>query len=277
VGLSVSGVDGGPKGVIYTGAYIGFAGAVYTDGPNAEVLSTMVPLCVPETEIELRTQAARHFGAFKKAVISLRQYYTHDLEKGLDSKLDPRYPYKRSYKSLQDSTECGFEYMKAIDGGKLIFMATTEKKEIVCVKFSRTYSQEAQTICASMGCAPKVRGFEQVAGGWYMVVMDYIGEEYGALGYPSGALYELMKPKLIELHQRGYVHGDLRDTNVMVRKEGKPGVMMIDFEWSGRIGEVRYPMYVNREEKLRRPEGAVDGELILAEHDVHMLDVMFER
>jgi hypothetical protein len=62
---------------------------------------------------------------------------------------------------------------------------------------------------------------------------------------------------------------------VMVRKEGKPGVMMIDFEWLGRIGEVRYPMYVNQEPELCRPEGAVDGELILAEHDVEMLDIMF--
>ena len=261
--------------MISTGAYIGFAGAVYTDGPNAEVLTTMVPLCVPETEIELRTQAARHFGGFKKAVTLLQQYYTHDLPKGLDSKRDPRYPYKCSYKSLHDSTECGFEYVKAMDGGTLIFMARTEKNERVCVKFSRSYSQEAQSICASMGCAPELRGFERVAGGWYMIVMDYIGEEYGAFGYPSAVLYELMKPKLIELHQRGYVHGDLRDTNVMVRKEGKPGVMMIDFEWSGRIGQVRYPMYVNREPELCRPEGAVDGELILAEHDVEMLDIMF--
>ena len=40
------------------GAHIGFSGAVYTDGPSAEVLSVTLPLCVPETNVEIRTLAA---------------------------------------------------------------------------------------------------------------------------------------------------------------------------------------------------------------------------
>ena len=45
----------------------------------------------------------------------------------------------------------------------------------------------------------------------------------------------------------------------------------MDFDWSGEIGEVRYSMNVNRGPGLRRPKGALDGELILADHDIEIL------
>jgi hypothetical protein len=68
------------------------------------------------------------------------------------------------------------------------------------------------------------------------------------------------------------VHGDVRDANVMVKKD-RSGWKLVDFDWSGKIGQVRYPMNVNHE--LRRPEGANDGNLILADHDIEMLDYLF--
>ena len=43
-----------------------------------------------------------------------------------------------------------------------------------------------------------------------------------------------------------YVHGNLRDTNLMVRKNGVPEMMPFDFDWVGEIGKVRYPVNVNR-------------------------------
>ena len=65
--------------------HIVFAGAVYTDGPSAEVLSVILPLCVPETNVKLRTLAARHFGALKKAVFSLSQCYNQKSSSSLHS------------------------------------------------------------------------------------------------------------------------------------------------------------------------------------------------
>ena len=65
------------------GAHVGFAGAVYTDGPSAEVLSVTLLLCIPETDVELRTLAARHFGALKKAVFSLSQCYNQNSPENL--------------------------------------------------------------------------------------------------------------------------------------------------------------------------------------------------
>jgi len=57
----------------------------------------------------------------------------------------------------------------------------------------------------------------------------------------------------------------------MVRKDGKPGFMLLDFDWSGLVGEARYPMNVFKSKDIWRPEAASDGELIKPEHDLAML------
>jgi hypothetical protein len=54
-------------------------------------------------------------------------------------------------------------------------------------------------------------------------------------------------------------------------------MMLFDFEWSGEIGKVRYPMNVGRGPGLERPAGVIDGELILADHDMDMLQIMFRN
>jgi len=78
--------------------------------------------------------------------------------------------------------------------------------------------------------------------------------------------------KIGEFHQHHYVHGDIRDANVMVRNDsaGEAGFMWVDFDRAGTIGKVRYPSNINITE-VRRPEGVLDGELIIAEHDMKML------
>jgi serine/threonine protein kinase len=83
--------------------------------------------------------------------------------------------------------------------------------------------------------------------------------------------------KFVSLHQECLVHGDIRDTNIMVEKDGSPRILLVDFDWSGKIGETRYPMNIYRGKRLWRPAGAKDGQLILAEHDIQMLDAMFPQ
>ena len=78
----------------------------------------------------------------------------------------------------------------------------------------------------------------------------------------------------MSLHQAGYVHGDIRATNIMVKKSGEKGMMLLDFDWAGAIGEIQYPMNVNITD-IRRPEGAIDKQLVLAEHDMAMIVYMF--
>jgi serine/threonine protein kinase len=124
-----------------------------------------------------------------------------------------------------------------------------------------------------LGFAPGLRGFTNIGGGWFMVVMDFIDDGYQLLDDSPvmDSFVSEVREKVISLHQAGYVHGDIRTTNIMVKKSRQPGIFLIDFDWAGVIGEVRYPMNVNVED-IRRPDGAIDNELILAEHDIAMVD-----
>lgn len=92
-----------------------------------------------------------------------------------------------------------------------------------------------------------------------MVVMDLLGDDYDLLSDVGdrAPFCKKLKTETVELHQRGFVHGDIRPTNIMVKKSGESGIMLLDFDWAGAIGEARYPMNVNMQD-IQRPEGAVD-------------------
>ena len=47
------------------------------------------------------------------------------------------------------------------------------------------------------------------------------------------------------LHERNYVHGDLRATNVLVSNDGD--VRIVDFNWAGKSDHVYYPKSLNPE------------------------------
>ena len=61
-----------------------------------------------------------------------------------------------------------------------------------------------------------------------------------------------------------------------MKKNGSPGIMLVDFDWAGVIGEVRYPMNVNNVD-IKRPDGAHDNELVVAQHDMLMIDLCLSR
>ncbi|KAI5990877.1 hypothetical protein F5J12DRAFT_897672 [Pisolithus orientalis] len=50
---------------------------------------------------------------------------------------------------------------------------------------------------------------------------------------PPPLVFERIRTRLDELHQQGYVHGD--------------EFMFVDFDWAGKIGEVRYPLNHDRD------------------------------
>jgi serine/threonine protein kinase len=160
-----------------------------------------------------------------------------------------------------------------MDDSKLLF-AAAEDSEKICIKFVRHYSKEVHAFCASKGFAPTLKGFEELAGGWRMIVMEMIGEDYFRLSDSPRPYshYEDIRERLTCLHQENYVHDDVRNTNILVKKDGVEGFKLVDFDWSGRIGHVRYPMNVYRGSRLWRPPEAEDGQLIMADHDIEMLN-----
>jgi RIO-like serine/threonine protein kinase len=55
---------------------------------------------------------------------------------------------------------------------------------------------------------------------------------------PPYSHYHDIIRKLTSLHQENYVHGDIRNTNIMMKKDGNQGFKLVDFDW--------YPMNVYR-------------------------------
>jgi tRNA A-37 threonylcarbamoyl transferase component Bud32 len=83
--------------------------------------------------------------------------------------------------------------------------------------------------------------------------------------------------ELARFHDAGYVHGDIRDTNILVDINSLASdyaenvkVHLIDFDWAGKAGEVKYPIGVNIK-SVKRPDGVGDGALITKDHDKAMV------
>jgi len=56
-------------------------------------------------------------------------------------------------------------------------------------------------------------------------------------------MYKAVKEALALFHKDGYVHGDLRETNIMVKRdrvdsEGLGDIILIDFDWAGKENTV---------------------------------------
>jgi hypothetical protein len=183
--------------------------------------------------------------------------------------------------------------MDNIFPGRMIFSAIlqsdsdedamqVEDEKLLFIKFVQQYSEKAHDYCASQGCSPRLLGYETLAGGWIMVVMEavdvsvYLPFVKSGLLSPTFPADRELRPavaRLVEgLHNEGYVHGDLRDANLLVSTDGRQEsmFMLVDFDWAGMAGVVKYPANVSRI-GIRRPEGAVDGQLIEKAHDLEML------
>lgn len=75
----------------------------------------------------------------------------------------------------------------------------------------------------------------------YVVIMDMFWDLLGAVS--EAAIGELRRAIDI-LHDNGFVHGDLRRPNVLIQNDQ---VKLIDFDWSGKEGEVKYPETMSME------------------------------
>ncbi|THH28240.1 hypothetical protein EUX98_g5954 [Antrodiella citrinella] len=88
-----------------------------------------------------------------------------------------------------------------------------------------------------------------------------------------------VKKAMDVLPAAGFVHGDIRRPNVLVvRRHGldddpadSDGGMLLDFDWAGREGEVRYPYGINMQ--INWTDGVAGGKPILKEHDRNMYRV----
>lgn len=116
-----------------------------------------------------------------------------------------------------------------------------------------------------------------------MAVMEYLDPEiYQDLtsGYGNDAsLKEEVNRVVTILHEGGFVHGDIRDVNIMTRrrwepKDGARTALLLDFDWAGRDGVVTYPINVNVT-SIRRHDEVRDWKPIKKDHDWFMVKQIF--
>jgi hypothetical protein len=234
----------------------------------------------------MTTRLVRAFGAFRIAVDKLRKHYQNLKSTSLDELQTPErelrvtFPYPNSYET--EGRKIEFTYKSRFLDTKLIFVATTTEGTKVLVKFTRRYSEDAHRLCAKAGVAPSLLGFRSLTAGWYMVVMEYLDPKtYRILGPEDGSKSELkaeIRRAVKVLHDGGFVHGDIRDVNMMTRRqwsseENARNIFLLDFDWAGRQGAIEYPPNLNPE--VDRHEGAKDGAQITQEHDRFMVDCIF--
>jgi serine/threonine protein kinase len=112
-----------------------------------------------------------------------------------------------------------------------------------------------------------------------MVVMEEIERPWVVLREVTPRSWtqfrEPIEKAIESFHANGYVHGDIRLSNIFVFPEDPSrGIKFIDFDEAGVDGEALYPRNLNTE-TVRRPPGAVDGEKFTKEHDKFMIKELF--
>ena len=192
------------------------------------------------------------------------------------------FPFLKSYSD--NGTETSFTYRKQLDKDKLVFSANVNQPSSgeCIIKFTWQYSEAAHGFLAILGLVPAVRKVIQISADWTAVIMDK--SEYKVLYgmVLSKAEQEKVRCKVSSiiqtLHKGGFVHGDIRDTNLLIDRASLTSdnvkIHLIDFDWAGFIGEARYPVEINCE-TLRRPEGVKGSELITEQHDHEMISYLF--
>jgi hypothetical protein len=101
-----------------------------------------------------------------------------------------------------------------------VFIGNLPDGSRICIKFARQYSMTVHDFCAPKGFAPALLGFDQLPGGWLMVVMQAIDDVYQEITAEHRSAIDHIRAEPTTLHQAGYAHGDIRDADVMVRKDG---------------------------------------------------------
>ncbi|KAG5727061.1 hypothetical protein E4T56_gene20301 [Termitomyces sp. T112] len=247
--------------VVDSGSKLGFYAAIW-DGQQVRIepLCRGIDLIANWKELHARHEGAATLDALVEAIHLIEEHYallgsTTGSVKRSNLGINPRYPYLTSYCN-DHGTEVRLDYTMQLEEDKLLFTANFDQPDPgkCIVKFTQhEYSADVHISLAMHQMAPKLRKIIEIPGGWKVVIMDQ--SKYEILHhYPlSSELQEKVKNKVKSivqtLHQNGFVHGDIRAANLLIDpaslKSDDVQVHLIDFDWAGRAGEVRYPIGLN--------------------------------
>ena len=196
--------------------------------------------------------------ALKKAVNDVTQIKLH--------KETSDFPFFSTF--MKDSKPHHIKYTGKIKG--LVFKADLKAADStaeVIVKFSYRYGYPQHQLSAQKGYSPNIIHYFDKQPPWH-IVMEYwnLKEQ---LFNPNSTQLQQVQDFLTTFKENRYVHGDLRSVNVWVNG-GNDAIAILDFDWAGEEGSVRYPFSLNTE--LQWPDGASPGALITHQHDEYWIN-----
>jgi serine/threonine protein kinase len=262
---------------LFIGTYLQITGVLATNGGIlSEPFTPAFSFCADPNDENHRLAVAMCLAALRESLVALDQHYK-DLEYKDDlPSSESVFPYKTSFISLAGNL-VNFKYIGRPFDHILLFLAETADDNVLAIKYTRQYSLDAHQILSDEGLAPELHGFESIPGGWKMVVMQCMGESYQLLSQLEPENRERFKDSIQQgvslLHKHGFVHGDLRPSNVLVSKR-EPKALIIDFDAAGEADKVVYPPHLNTIDILW-PKDVKDGIPVTKAHDNYMLDRLF--
>ena len=160
---------------------------------------------------------------------------------------------------------------------KCLYEGEYKDKGKVVVKFVYGhYGKDVHSYLADKGVAPKLYSCDELPGRWYAVVMQKVEDGKVMNMCTMEDIHEEMKQTLketvVDMHLKGYVHGDLRPQNVLIMPDNS--IRILDFDWAGKVGEVKYPDDINMD--CRWHNDVHPGGPIKEEHDLHIMKQISE-
>ncbi|PCH36541.1 hypothetical protein WOLCODRAFT_127314 [Wolfiporia cocos MD-104 SS10] len=285
------------------GPWFSVCGGIHTTHPIVHRLSSFEWLGQSRIIDDDRVhRLARIFFALRLAIGKLKEWYKTLVVPDVRHGPSPArfYPLANKCK-LPDDEVLQFCYEKPLKGSKpecVTFLASdcNDRARRFVIKFVERYGVDAHLLLAMHGYAPKLLYYGPVwpdeleqrgVGPRKMVVMEFIEGKTTVKRYPDGyipqGVVDAVEAALDLLHdgERKMVYGDLREPNIMVedgavKGKEKEGTKIVDFDWAGIEGEVRYPFHLSGPVK-RGIKGVDDYKLIQASHDRARLEKLKGR
>ncbi|KAL5536437.1 hypothetical protein ACEPAF_259 [Sanghuangporus sanghuang] len=233
-------------GISVVDTWVGFYAILFVDSrARAVSLTPWLSCCPSGGEGDQRSAL---YAAFAAATVLIRRITEDASMPDINRHADMRFPYISHLPTEGGSSNEPFSFRIVRRFGpwrdsRLLFMAETNDGREIIVKFSRQYSIDLHRFCAVRHHAPKLLGHKKLPGGWFAVAMDLIAPvEYLAKAEITqekrDSLKNIMRDLVDSFHAEGLVHGDLRGPNILYNGET---VILVDFDWGGKDGEVSYP------------------------------------
>ncbi|KAF9552688.1 hypothetical protein CPC08DRAFT_714403 [Agrocybe pediades] len=229
---------------------------------------------------------ARVFDCIRKCQLRLHRYYSELFSQPLQPTFCSAFPNPTPVNSsvtLPSITYHGFisnetgaivaDLTQMNQGTTARYYATLEDDTKVVVKLASRYNANAHKLLADAGFAPALYFCEEVVGGAFMVVMEWVDAKPLAGRIPPIVLDKVADAVEI-LHAKDIVFGDLREQNILYDASSRR-LALVDFDWADKDGEGRYPPHVMISGLgLRWASGVEPFGVMMKEHDLWQIQRM---